>query len=399
MSNKIIFSAFIFICSQVYSQQAFSQANKGFLPQKSKKNLKIKESSNGKLLFQDKTTDTPFKVEIVAKDLGIPWGMVFLNEKELMWTEKHGKIKKIHLETKKITPISLNINNLYSFGQGGLLDAALHPDFKNNQWIYLTYSLSHRTKQTTALGRGKLKGGTIKSFTLLFTAQDYYNSSLHFGSRIKFDDQNFLFMTVGDRAHKKQAQNLSSHAGKLLRLDENGKAVKDNPFFNKKSAQPEIYSYGHRNPQGLFIHPETKEIYLQEHGPRGGDEINLIKKGANYGWPIITYGRAYSGFKIGEGAHKKGMEQPLKYWTPSIAPSGFLIYSGKKFLKWKGDFFSGALALTHLNKLRLRNGKIIKEDRFLSNLALRFRHIIEGPEGSIWASVDQGMILKISPLK
>ena len=205
-------------------------------------------------------------------------------------------------------------------------------------------------------------------------------------------------MTVGDRGQKKSTQNLSSHLGKLLRLDENGIAPPDNPFIKHKKAKAEIYSYGHRNPQGLFIHPETGQIYLQEHGPRGGDEINLIEKGKNYGWPIITYGRAYIGFKIGEGTHKKGMEQPIKHWTPSIAPSGLLIYSGKKFTDWKGDFFSGALALTHLNRLKFRERQVIKEERLLSSLRLRFRDVIEGPKGFIWASVDQGMILKISPL-
>ncbi|MBC6416106.1 MAG: PQQ-dependent sugar dehydrogenase [Bdellovibrionales bacterium] len=357
-----------------------------------------KKDSQFELLFENKTNNPPFKVEIIAKDLGIPWGMVFLNEKELLWTEKQGKVKKINLETKKISPISLSIKNLYYHGQGGLLDVALHPNFKQNQWVYFSYGLSVGKKQTTALGRAKLKGNKMTSFKTLFLAQDDYNSNRHFGSRMQFDDKGFLFITIGDRAKKKEAQNLSSHLGKLLRLDENGKAVKDNPFFNTKGAKPEIYSYGHRNPQGLFIHPETKEIYLQEHGPRGGDEINLIKKGRNYGWPVITHGRAYSGLKIGEGTHKKGMEQPIKYWVPSIAPSSLLIYSGKKFPNWLGNFFSSSLVLTHLNRLQIQNNKVIKEDRLLSNLDFRFRHVIEGPKGFLYLSVDQGMILKLSPL-
>jgi len=260
----------------------------------------------------------------------------------------------------------------------------------------LTYSVSKGRTQSTALGRAVLKGDRIESFETLWTAQAFYNSNRHFGSRIVFDDEGFLFLTVGDRANKKQAQNLLSHAGKLLRLDEEGKAPPNNPFFNNKKALPEIYSYGHRNPQGLFIY--QNKIYLQEHGPRGGDEINLIKKGANYGWPVITQGRAYSGLKIGEGSSKKGMEQALKYWTPSIAPSGLLIYSGKKFPKWKGDFFSGSLVLTHLNKIKFHKDKPVNEKRLLSSLGFRFRHIIEGPKGFLWASVDQGMILKISPL-
>lgn len=356
-----------------------------------------KNSSGGlEILFQDNRQDPPFKAEVVASGLNIVWGMAFLNEKELLISERRGGLKKINIETGQMIPIPLNIKNLYHSGQGGLLDLALHPNFKKNRWIYLTYSVSKGRRQSTALGRAVLRGDGIESFETLWTAQAFFNSRRHFGSRIVFDDEGFLFLTVGDRANKEQAQNLLSHAGKLLRLDEEGKAPPDNPFFNNKKALPEIYSYGHRNPQGLFIH--QNKIYLQEHGPRGGDEINLIKKGANYGWPIITHGRAYSGLKIGEGDSKEGMEQPLKHWTPSIAPSGLLIYSGKKFQKWKGDFFSGSLVLTHLNKIKFHKDKPVDEKRLLSSLGFRFRHIIEGPRGFLWASVDQGMILKISPL-
>ena len=371
-------------------------------------NRVLSESRNTKLelLFEQKKTKPYFKVEILTKNLGIPWGMLFLNERELLWTEKEGLVKKIDILTGQITLIQAHFKNLYNKGQGGLLDLVLHPKFAKNKKIYFTYSfaknkkrsLIKKQKQSTALISGQLKGNKIINLRTLWTAKNFYNSRIHFGSRLAFDKKGFLFMTVGDRGQKKSAQDLSSHLGKLLRLDENGKAPLDNPFTKNKKARPEIYSYGHRNPQGLFIHPETEQIYLQEHGPRGGDEINRIEKGKNYGWPVITYGRAYSGFKIGEGVHKEGMEQPIKYWTPSIAPSGLLIYSGKKFTEWQGDFFSGALALTHLNRLKFRDFKVIKEERLLSSLNLRFRDVIEGPKGLIWASVDQGMILKISPL-
>ena len=203
---------------------------------------------------------------------------------------------------------------------------------------------------------------------------------------------------MGDRGQKKEAQNLNSHLGKLLRLTEEGKIPPDNPFVGQKNTQTEIWSYGHRNPQGLFLHGETEEIWLQEHGPKGGDEINLIKKGRNYGWPVVTHGKSYVGFKIGEGVAKKGMEQPVKYWTPSIAPCGLLIYSGKKFPQWKGDLFSGALALTHLNRLKIKNKKVLEEERLLSRLNLRIRNVIEGPEGFIYISADRGWILKLQPL-
>ena len=371
-----------------YSQEESNSFLKNFFFSREKKKL------HNKVLFEEKRQDPPFKVEMIAQNLGIVWGMVFLNEKELLWTERQGLIKKINLDTGLVTPISVKIENFYSSGQGGLLDISLHPNFKQNQWIYFTYSIAKEEASSTALARGVLKENKIEELETLFVADAFFKSKRHFGSRIAFDKENSLFLTVGDRANKEQAQNLSSHAGKLLRLDDRGKALPSNPFFH--TALPEIYSYGHRNPQGLFIDKET--IYLQEHGPRGGDEINIIKKGANYGWPLVTYGRAYSGLKIGEGSTKEGVEEPIKYWTPSIAPSGLLVYSGKKFPKWKGDFFSGSLVLTHLNQLKFRKNKIINEKRLLSDLGFRFRHVIEGPKGYLWVAVDQGMILKISPL-
>ena len=361
---------------------------------------KNKNSNNQKplkILHTENKNSVPFKVEVIAKNLGVPWGMVFLNQKELFWTEREGAIKKIHIPTRQITLVTGG-PKVQAKGQGGLLDVALHPEFKKNKWIYFTYSIKKKNKQTTALARGKLKNNKITQLKTLFTAKPFRSSSVHFGSRLAFDDKGFLFMTVGERGKKKEAQNLGSHLGKLLRLNDKGQAVSDNPFYKTKGAKPEIWSFGHRNPQGLFIHPVTKELWLQEHGPKGGDEINWIKKGGNYGWPLITYGRAYTGFKIGEGTHKEGMEQPIKHWTPSIAPSGMFIYSGKKFPKWKGDFFSGALVLTHLNKLKIINKKVLDEQRLLSSLGFRFRHVIEDPQGFIYASVDQGMILKISPL-
>ena len=369
-------------------------------------NEKIDTSSIGDISANQKAPRTlwinnkdpvPFKVEIIAEDLGIPWGMLFLNKEELLWTERDGLIKKIYIPTGKITQITGG-PVVYSRGQGGLLDVILHPHFSKNKWIYLSYSIATEEGQSTALARGTLEENKITGLKVLFTAQPFVSGRVHFGSRMVFDDEGFLFFTVGERGRQKQAQNLGSHLGKLLRLNDKGQAAPGNPFEELKEAKPEIWSFGHRNPQGLFIHPETKELWLQEHGPRGGDEINLIKKGANYGWPVITYGRAYSGFKIGEGTHKKGMEQPIKYFKPSIAPCGLLIYSGKKFPQWKGDFFSGALTLTHLNKIKISNKEVINEQRLLSSFRFRFRHVIEGPEGFIYASVDEGMILKISPL-
>ena len=349
------------------------------------------------VFFANPAFSQKLNLKEALKDQGIIWGMVFLNKDELLFTEREGFLKKLNLKTKKLTPLDLKIPELYVGGQGGLLDLALHPEFQKNRLIYLTCSIKlKKGLKTTALVRGKLEGNKVRDLKILFKAQDFYKTSHHFGSRIVFDDKGHLFMTVGDRGKKKKAQDLNSHLGKLLRMDEEGRALKDNPFFKRKGAKKEIYTYGHRNPQGLDIHPETRKIYLQEHGPRGGDELNLIKRGRNYGWPVVTFGRAYSGLKIGEGTHKKGMEAPLKHWTPSIAPSGLMIYSGKKFKSLRGDVFSGALVLRHVSKLKITKKGLVKEKRLFEDLSERFRSVVESPSGEIFFGTDSGKILKLS---
>lgn len=351
-----------------------------------------------KVLHTDTKASSPFKVEVLAEGLGVPWGMAFLNNEELLWTERQGRIQKIHIPTGRIQPIH-GTPEVYARGQGGLLDVILHPDFLSNQRIYLTYSVQGDGGQSTVLARARLVDDKLEGLERLFTAKPFVSGTRHFGSRLVFDSKGFLFMTMGDRGQPDLAQDTTTHLGKLLRLDEEGRPAPGNPFAGRRSVLPEIYSTGHRNPQGLFIHPLTKQMYVQEHGPQGGDEINLIKPGANYGWPIITYGVSYViGFKIGEGTHKAGMEQPLKHFTPSIAPSSLLIHSGRGFPHWQGSFFSAALALRHLNRLYLEGGTL-KEERLLPSLNLRFRHVVEGPKGWIYASVDEGMILKLSPIE
>ena len=338
-----------------------------------------------------------FKVEIMAQGLGVVWGMVFLSDREILFTERKGQFKKLNLRTKRIRPIS-GAPKVYARGQGGLMDVALHPEFQKNKKVYFSYSKRKGRKQTTAVAEGTLRGNRLIRVKDLFEAQPPVSSSIHFGSRLIFDKQGFLFVTVGDRNQRHSAQNLKTHLGKVLRLTDKGTPPSDNPFVSVPGALPEIWSLGHRNPQGLFIHPETDELWEQEHGPRGGDEINQIQKGKNYGWPVITHGREYWGPSIGEGTSKQGMEQPVKYFTPSIAPASLLIYSGKIFKKWKGDFFSGALALTHLNRLKITKGKVEEEERLLSPLKFRVREVIEGPDGLIYLSVDEGKILRLSPL-
>ena len=211
------------------------------------------------------------------------------------------------------------------------------------------------------------------------------------------DKEGYLFISIGDRGVRNESQSLKAHMGKIIRIHQDGRVPKDNPFFETKGALKEIWSFGHRNAQGLAFDPMSGDLYEQEHGPRGGDEINKIEKGANYGWPVITYGKEYWGPSIGEGKKKKGMKQPLKYWVPSIAPCGLSFYSGKKFPDWKGSLFSGALRGKHLNRLTFKNGKIVSEERLLNELGFRVRNVKEGPTGLLYLSVDQGKILRIAP--
>ena len=368
------------------------------------------------------SANVAFEVETIAQNLGVVWGMTFINEEDILFTERSGNIKILHTRNGKVSSVQ-GAPTVYAKGQGGLLDIAIHPHFSKNRTIYFSYSKIKGSKQTTAVAKAVLKGQKIVQRKDIFIAQPFLSAVRHFGSRLVFapssgqvspsgakgPHQWFLYVTVGDRAHRNYAQKLNNHLGKILRLTDQGQAPQDNPFVSVKGALPEIWSYGHRNPQGLFIHPETGQLWGQEHGPRGGDEINLIKKGGNYGWPVITYGKEYWGPAIGEGFVKQGMEQPVKYYTPSIAPSGLLIYSGKQFKNWKNSFFSGALVLRHLNRLEIihpqrktlrpRVPRAGREERLLSHLNFRVRHVIEGPKGYIYLSVDAGKILKLKPKK
>lgn len=359
------------------------------------------------ILEQYPNASEPFEVEVLAEDQGVIWAMDFIDDHHMLFTERKGQFKILNIQNKNIYSVS-GSPQVYERGQGGLMDIALHPDFSNNKKVYFTYSKEIGSKQTTALAQGIFAGIKEKKIKLvkdIFLVKPFASASIHFGSRLVFDKDGFLFMAMGDRHQRHKAQSLNTHLGKVLRLTDEGKAPRDNPFYKNRNNKtdptlPEVWSFGHRNPQGLYIHPETGELWEQEHGPRGGDEINLVKKGLNYGWPIITYGREYWGPRIGEGFVKAGLEQPVKYYVPSIAPCGLLIYSGKKFKQWKGHFFSGALVLEHLNRLKINQKNIaIEEERLLSSLGLRVRDVIEGPQGFIYISTDDGKILRLRPLR
>ncbi len=336
------------------------------------------------------------KLEKVASNLGVVWGMSFISKNRLVFTLKRGKIGILNLDTKKINYLKNTPKILYN-GQGGLLDVQASPSFKSDKLLFFTYVKKVAGEGVTVLAQAKLLDNNLKNWKELLVTKSATDTSRHFGSRITFDEKGHIFFSVGDRGYRPNGQNLKTHAGSILRLNSDGTIPNDNPFIYKKDRLSEIYSYGHRNPQGVFFDKKTKQLWIIEHGPRGGDEINLIKKGANYGWPIISYGKEYwNPLHVGEGTHKKGMEQPVKYYVPSIAPSSLIVYRGKNFPKWNGNLLSGALKLRHLNRIVLdENNKFVKEERLLKGLGERIRNVIESPTGYLFISTDNGNIYSI----
>jgi glucose/arabinose dehydrogenase len=327
-----------------------------------------------------------------------PWGMDFIDDNKLLITLKKGQLIILDLQTKQQQTVT-GAPQVIVAGQGGLLDVQLSPDFATTSKIYLSYAKEVKDGKTTALAMAILKNNTLLELKEIFVAKTDSNKGEHFGSRIAFDQQGHIFLSIGDRGYRERAQDLKMHNGKIIRLKLDGSIPQDNPFITQKEAMPEIWSYGHRNPQGLAISPLNGELYEQEHGPRGGDEINLIKKGANYGWPDITYGKEYWGPSIGKGHVAPGIEAPLKFFIPSIAPCGLLIYSGKHFKQWRGDFFSGALVLKHLNRLDMSdNAKspvVMKEVRMFEDQNQRIRNVIEAPNGHLIVATDTGKIIEL----
>lgn len=338
------------------------------------------------------------QIELLAEPGGVIRGMDFVSPTQIIFTKRSGKLYLFDLKTQGIKEVSGGPKVLHQ-GQGGLLDVRLHPNFESNSWVYLSYSDPDPKGYTTQIARAKLKKNQLSDLKVLFTAKPRYFTSHHFGSRIQFDEKGYIFFTVGDRGNRDLAQSLSTHNGKIIRLKDDGSIPKDNPFVENQKALPEIWSYGHRNQQGLKYDQKRNQLWSQEHGPRGGDEINLVEKGLNYGWPIITNGREYHGPEIGKGLTKmKGMEQPKHHWTPSIAPSGFELYRGKAFPKWNGSFFSGALALTHLNRIKFKEDGSVEEERLLKPLGERIRDVRQGPDDLLYLSTDSGKIIRLSPM-
>lgn len=348
--------------------------------------------------FTFKSEGMSLKVEKVFEGLGVPWGMTFLTPNKLLVTERSGSIFLLTLNTSKKIILE-NTPKVLHNGQGGMLDAAVSPNYKKDGWIYFTYVKEVASEGATVLARAKLKKNKLYDWNDLLVSKSQTGEIYHFGSRIAFDTDGHVFFGVGDRGERPNSQNLTNHAGSILRLNLDGSIPKDNPFINNNNALPEIWSYGHRNPQGLTFDTRYKRLWEIEHGPRGGDEINLIKSKANYGWPIISYGKEYWGpLAVGEGTHRKGMVQPIKYYVPSIAPGSLMIYTGNALPKWKGNLFSGALKLRHINRVVINeSGQAIKEERLLGSLDERIRALAQSPNGGIYFSTDSGKIYRIMP--
>lgn len=338
-----------------------------------------------------------FTFEKVLSRSEVIWGLTFLPDGRMLFTERTGKMFLFD-EGQQTTTEVRGLPKVHAGGQGGLLDVKAHPDFKTNFRIYFTYSEPVGEKSTTAVAMAELKGQELVNLKKIFSAERPNDHEHHYGSRLVFDGKGHIFFGVGDRGEQDRSQDLGSHQGKMIRLNEDGGVPKDNPFVGKEDALPAIWSYGHRNPQGIALHPETGALWEAEFGPQGGDEVNLVEPGKNYGWPVITYGREYTGPKIGEGTHKAGMEQPLIHWVPSISPSGIAFYTGGDFPAWKGSLFLACLGSQHLHRVPLQGTKALKQEILLRDQGLRFRHVTMGPDGLLYVTTDEGHIGRIRPV-
>ena len=340
--------------------------------------------------------DKPFVIKEITEELGIVWGMDFLDDNHLIFTQRSGQAGVLNVHTGLVTWLQ-GLPEVYDERQGGLLDVKIAPDYAQSGWIYFTYSKPANGSAVTALVRAKLlESKRLDWQDLLITKSESFED-IHFGSRIAFDDKGHVYFSVGDRGNRANAQDLKNHAGTIIRLNMDGSVPNDNPFVGNTDALDEIWSYGHRNPQGLVFDKKTNRLWEIEHGPRGGDEINLIEKGQNYGWPIVSQGREYfSGSPVGE-PHKEGIIEPVKVYIPSIAPSGLIVYQGSEFPNWQGSLFSGALVLRHLNQVVLDNdGKAVVEQRYLQDLNQRVRSLTQDEQGRIYVATDNGVIYRLS---
>ena len=348
------------------------------------------------------TEKAAFTVVTLAEGLQNPWSIAWLPDGRMLVTERAGRLRIVSKDMKLDPKAVEGLPNIVVGGQGGLFDVAPHPDYKDNGWLYIAYSGAGEGGHGTELMRAKLDGHRLTDQQVLFRLQPKTSSTHHFGGRIVFDGKGHVFLTLGDRGDRNRAQRLDDHAGSVIRLNEDGSVPKDNPFVNRKDAKPEKFTWGNRNIQGAALHPKTRELWTHEHGPQGGDEINIIRAGRNYGWAVVTYGAEYgSGTRIGQSAAKEGIEMPLHHWVPSIAPSGLAFYDGDKFPGWRGNLLVGALGDRMLVRLELNGEKVVKEERMLKDAIGRIRDVRVGPDGYVYIVTDErrGVLARLEPAK
>lgn len=339
-----------------------------------------------------------WRVETVAEGLEHPWSLAFLPDGRMLVTERPGRLRIV--DRGRVSAPLANVPPVFVRGQGGLLDVSLGPDFAQSGRIYLSFAHGDAGANATRLVSARLRDAELADVTVLFTAQPAKATKQHFGGRIAWLPDGTLLLGVGDGyKHRDRAQHLDSHFGKIVRLHADGRIPKDNPFVGRAGALPEIYSYGHRNPQAIVYDPGLKRIYAHEHGPKGGDELNWIRPGLNYGWPAVTHGVDYSGAVISEHTSLPGMEPPLLHWTPSIAPAGMALYRGKRFPQWRGDLFVSALAGQHLRRVDMDGTRVAGQEVLLDDLGERLRDVREGPDGAVYLLTDspRGKILRLVP--
>jgi len=344
------------------------------------------------------TEKVSFQVQTYIDGFDIPWGMAFMPDKRMLVTDRIGDIWIVAKDGTDKMKVIGEVPSVRSKGQGGMLDVEVHPDFINNSFIYLTYSDISDNKFHTSLIRAKLVNNKLVDSEVIFKPKEQFftRKTHHYGSRIVFDDDGFIYFSIGDRGDRDLAQNLDMPNGKMYRIYDDGTIPIDNPFYYTKGAIQSIWSYGHRNAQGLAIHPLTRQIWEAEHGPRGGDEVNIILKGHNYGWPVITYGKNYSGTIISRFTHKEGMDQPIFHWTPSIAVCGIAFYDGDQFPEWKNNLLATSLKFERLHRIELDGLNMVK-DEIIFEAGSRVRDVEIGPNGMIYVALeDPGRIVQIS---
>ena len=363
-------------------------------------NSNYKPASAGQTRISGVKTTSAYEGKLLTSDLKSPWGIAMLPDGRFLITEKRGQMRIATPEGKVSAEIT-GLPEVNPAGQGGLLGLAIDPAFTKNRMVYWVFSEKTPDGNNTAVAKGKLSADekTIEGATVIYRATPAYKGNLHYGGRIVIDKTGNLFVSTGERSDKQtrpQAQQLNSALGKVLRITKDGKPANGNPFAGDANARPEIYSYGHRNVQGLTLNPVTGDLWEHEFGPRGGDELNRIQPGKNYGWATITYGIEYSGEKVNEGIQQKdGLEQPVYYWDPVVSPSGMTFYTGSNMPEWKNNLFISCLSSQHVDRLIISNNKVVGEERLLGNLGQRFRDITQGKDGALYTITDQGRLYRI----